>query len=87
MGQNRSCLLDAANSLHPNLQFTLEKTNSEGNLPFLDLNINVSQDRRVTCSWYQKPGYMSVFRQPRIHTGQYLDKYCFNQSESRQRRN
>ena len=28
-------------------------------------------------------GYMSVFRQPRIHTGQYLDKYCFNQSESR----
>ena len=36
-----SCLLDAANSLHPNLQFTLEETNSEGNLPFLDLNINV----------------------------------------------
>ena len=32
-------------------------------------------------------GYMSVFRQPRIHTGQYLDKCCFNQSESRQRRN
>ena len=50
-----SCLLDAANSLHPILQFTLEKTNSEGNLPFLDLNINVSQGRRVTCSWYQKP--------------------------------
>ena len=50
-----SCLLDAANSLHPNLQFTLEKINSEGILPFLDLNINVSQGRRVTCSWYQKP--------------------------------
>ena len=50
-----SCLLDTANSLHPNLQFTLEKTNLEGNLPFLDLNINVSQGRRVTCSWYQKP--------------------------------
>ena len=31
--------------------------------------------------------YISVFRQPRIQTGQYLDKYCFNQSESRQRRN
>ena len=38
-----SCLLDAANSLHPNLQFTLEKTNLEGILPFLDLNINLSQ--------------------------------------------
>ena len=49
------CLLDAANSLHPNLQFTLEKTNSEGILPFLDLSINVSQGRLVTCSWYQKP--------------------------------
>ena len=50
-----SCLLDAANSLHPNLQFTLEKTNLEGNLPFLELNKNVSQGRRVICSWYQKP--------------------------------
>ena len=46
-----SCLLDAANSLHPNLQFTLEKTNSEGSLPFLDLNMNLLQDRRVTCCW------------------------------------
>ena len=43
------------NSLHPILQFTLEKTNSEGNLPFQDLKINVSQGRRVICSWYQKP--------------------------------
>ena len=50
-----SCFLDAANFLHPNLQFTLEETNSEGNLPFLDLNINVPQIRGVTCSWYQKP--------------------------------
>ena len=45
-----SCLLDAANSLHPNLQFILEKTNSEGKLPFLDMNIHVSQVRRVNCS-------------------------------------
>ena len=28
-------------------------------------------------------GVQPVFRQPRIHTGQYLDKYCMNQSESR----
>ena len=52
-----SCLLDAANSLHPNLQFTLEETNSEGNLPFLNLNIIVLQGRGVTCSWYQKATY------------------------------
>ena len=50
-----SCLLHAANILHPNLQFTLEKTNSKGSLMFLDLNIIVSQGRRVICSWYQKP--------------------------------
>ena len=25
-----SCLLDVANFVHPNLQFTLEETNSEG---------------------------------------------------------
>ena len=49
-----SCVLDAAKSLHPNLQFTLEEINSEGNLPFPDLNTNVSQDRGVTCNWHQK---------------------------------
>ena len=50
-----TCFLDATNSLHPNLQFTLEETTSEGNLPFLDLNIYVSQFRGVNCNWYQKP--------------------------------
>ena len=51
-----SCVLDAANSLHLYLQFTLEEAISEGNLPFRDLKINVSQDRGVTCNWYQKLG-------------------------------
>ena len=51
----RSWVLDAAKSLQLNLQFTLEETNSEGNLPFLYLIINLSQDRGVTYSWYQKP--------------------------------
>ena len=53
--EQSSCVLNAANSFHPNLQFTLEETNSERNLPFLDLNMNVSQDRGVTCNWYQEP--------------------------------
>ena len=43
-----SFFLDAANSLHPNLQFTLEKTSSEGNLTVLNLNVNVSQIKGVT---------------------------------------
>ena len=50
-----TCVLDAVNSLHRNLQFTLEKTNSEENLPFLDLNIKVWPDSGATCNWYQKP--------------------------------
>ena len=28
-------------------------------------------------------GVQPIFRQPRIHTRQYLDKYCMNQSELR----
>ena len=47
-----SCVLDAANSFHPNLQLTLVETNSEENSPFLDLNLNVSQDRGASCNWY-----------------------------------
>ena len=33
--------------------------------------------------WRVEMGVQPVFRQPRIHTRQYFDKYCMNQSESR----
>ena len=46
--------LEYANSLHKNLQFTLETPNGSGDLAFLDLNINVNEDRRISCRWYQK---------------------------------
>ena len=36
-----SCVLDAANSLYPNLQFILEEFNSEGNSPFLEFNLQL----------------------------------------------
>ena len=32
-------VLEAANKLHPNLQFTKEELNSNSNLAFLDLNL------------------------------------------------
>ena len=38
-------------------------------------------------SAYVNSATLAVFRQPRIQTRQYLDKYCINQSESRQGRN
>ena len=46
--------LENANSLHKNLQFTLETPNGSGDLAFLDLNINLSEDRKISCNWYQK---------------------------------
>ena len=48
-------VLQAANRIHPHLQFTNETPNSSGYLAFLDLEVNVDKDRRVSCGWYQKP--------------------------------
>ena len=47
--------LKFTNSLHNNLQFTLEKVNMEGNLAFHQINVNVSSKSNITCHWYQKP--------------------------------
>ena len=48
-------VLEAANKLHPYLQFTIEEFDSNGNLAFLDINVNVDSAKNVTCGWYQKP--------------------------------
>ena len=48
-------VLEAANKLHPNMQFTIEKLGTNGNLAFLDLNVNVDSAKKFTCGWYQKP--------------------------------
>ena len=46
--------LEYANSLHKNLQFTLETPNGSVDLAFLDLNMNINEDRKISCYWYQK---------------------------------
>ena len=38
-------VLEAANNLHPNLQFTIEELDSNDNLAFLDLNVNVDSGK------------------------------------------
>ena len=48
-------VLLAANLLQPNLQFTIETTNTNGNLAFLDLQISIDKSRKISCGWYQKP--------------------------------
>ena len=45
--------LEAANKLHPDLQFTIEELDSNGNLAFLDSTVNVDSGKKVTCGWYQ----------------------------------
>ena len=46
--------LEYANTLHKNLQITRETPNGSGDLAFLDLNINLNEDRKISCHWYQK---------------------------------
>ena len=38
-------LLKAANILHPNLQFTLEKANEKGNFAFLEIDVKVDTQK------------------------------------------
>ena len=45
--------LEYANSLRKNLQFTLETPNGSGDLAFLDMNINVNNERKISYHWYQ----------------------------------
>ena len=47
--------LEYANSLHKSLQISLNKLNSNGKQAFLDLDINVNDDRKISCHLYQKP--------------------------------
>ena len=46
--------LEYTNSHHKILQFTLETLNCSGDLAFLDLNKNLSKDRKISCHLYQK---------------------------------
>ena len=47
-------MINAANQLHPNLQFILEKANEKGNVAFLDNNENADAGKIVICGFYQK---------------------------------
>ena len=40
-------VLQAANKLHPNVQFTLETPNENGDLSFLDMNKNVDGNTQI----------------------------------------
>ena len=48
-------LLEKVNSLHKNLQFTLENVDENGELAFLDMSICVNKEKNISCKWYRKP--------------------------------
>ena len=45
-------VIEAASKLNPNLQFTIEELDSNGNLAFLNLTVNLDSGKKVTCGWY-----------------------------------
>ena len=52
--------LEYSNSLHSNLHFTLETPNGFGDLAFLNLNINLNKDRKISWHWYEKSTYTGI---------------------------
>ena len=43
--------LQAAKTTHPHSQLTIKTPNASGYRAFLDLEINIVKDRRVSCGW------------------------------------
>ena len=48
-------VLEAANKLHPNLQFTIEELDSNSNLDFLDFNVNVDSGKKSNVGGTKNP--------------------------------
>ena len=47
--------IEAANKLHPNLQFTIEELDGNGNLDFLALNVNVDSGKKEHVGGFKNP--------------------------------
>ena len=45
-------VLEAANKLHPKLQFIIEELDSNGYLAFMDLNVKVESGKKLTRGWH-----------------------------------
>ena len=52
---NPEKVIQTVKSFHSQLQFTIEAQNAAGYLVILDSEINIDNDRRLSCGLYQKP--------------------------------
>ena len=57
---NRTSYSENKNTLHRKLKFTMEKPDKNGNLAFLEMNINVNSWKEINCEWYKKPNDTGV---------------------------
>ena len=48
-------LLRKVNMLHRKMECTMEKPYENGNLAFLEMNINVKSCKEINYKWYNKP--------------------------------
>ena len=47
-------LLRKVNTLCRKLELAMEEPDENGNLDFLDMNINVNSRKEINCEWYKK---------------------------------
>ena len=54
-------VLEAANKLHPKLQFIIEELDSNGNLAFMDLLSRWTQEKRSHAGGFKNPRITAPF--------------------------
>ena len=60
---NRNSFLQHLNSIHPNIKFTCEETQSDGSMPFLDILITPEEDGSLKNSVYRKTTHTGLYPQ------------------------
>ena len=55
--EHSQCLLQHINTQDPHIQFTMEETNQDGSLPFLDTQVSPCPNNTLITTVYRKPAH------------------------------
>ncbi|XP_050502963.1 uncharacterized protein LOC126882192 [Diabrotica virgifera virgifera] len=66
-------LLNTFNSFIPNIQFTIEKEDTNFSVPFLDIRMIRDANNIIKIDWYQKP----------THSGRYLNYHSYHKHSTK----